>query len=150
LDSVVYGDKGKSCAGDPGAGAAGGAAYGLRAFLGAKFVKGIDFMLSLSGADKIFSRKQVDLIITGEGAIDEQTLQGKLIHGVLGLGKKHGVPVIGICGMLDLKEEIARSYGLEAVLQIRDSGKPVAYSMKNASRLVEEKIYEYLSERKYH
>ncbi len=130
-----------------GAGAAGGTAYGLKAFLGASFIRGIDFMFGLSDVDKIFKGKDVDLIITGEGALDEQTMHGKLIHGVLELSKKHSTPLIAICGISKLDMKIARKAGLETILEIRDRNRSVAYSMEHAAQLVEEKIYKYFSEK---
>lgn len=139
---------GKAKADLPGAGAAGGTAFGLHTFVRARFVKGVEFLLELTNTNSLFENRQTDLLITGEGAIDEQTLQGKLIHGVVGLGKRFNVPVVAICGKLDLPAEKAMDYGLEDILEIRDKTKPVSYSMENASALVEEKIRQFLLRRK--
>ncbi len=129
----------------PGAGAAGGTAYGLKSFFGATFIKGIDFMFALSEVDAVFKENDVDLIITGEGAIDEQTLHGKLIHGVLELSKRYKTPVIAVCGLLELDKSTAEANGLKTILEIRDKDKTTEYSMKHAARLVEDHIYEYLT-----
>jgi glycerate kinase len=145
LHKVVEGKWHSSYAELPGAGAAGGAAYGLKSFLGASFVKGIEFMFTLSEVDAIFKENDVDLIITGEGAIDEQTLHGKLIHGVLELAKKYDTPVIAVCGLLELDKRIAKANGLKTILEIRDKDRNTEYSMKHAARLVEGHIYEYLT-----
>ncbi|MGI8635385.1 MAG: glycerate kinase, partial [Segetibacter sp.] len=82
-------------------GTAGGAAAGLYAFLNAKLVNGIDHFLQLTGFDQALEKS--DLIITGEGSIDEQTLQGKGPFGVAHSAKLKGLPVIGLAGKIPLE-----------------------------------------------
>lgn len=82
-------------------GTAGGAAAGLYAFLNAQLVNGIDHFLHLTGFDKALEK--TDLVITGEGSIDEQTLQGKGPFGVANAAKKKGLPVIGLAGKVPLE-----------------------------------------------
>jgi len=77
-------------------GTAGGAAAGLYAFLNAKLVNGIDHFLELTGFDEAL--ENTDLVITGEGSIDAQTLQGKGPFGVAYRAKLKGLPVIGLAG----------------------------------------------------
>ena len=77
-------------------GTAGGAAAGLYALLGAKIVNGIDFFLQLTDFDRALERNQI--VITGEGSIDEQTLQGKAPFGVASRAKQKGLPVIALAG----------------------------------------------------
>ena len=84
-------------------GAAGGASAGLYAWLGAKLVNGIDYFLTLTNFDEALSR--ADLVITGEGSIDAQTLQGKGPFGVALRAKERGIPVIGMAGKVELDEE---------------------------------------------
>lgn len=148
LDKVVLDSLGKSAANLPGAGAAGGAAFGLQSFLNARFVKGVEFMLQLTKAEALFEGRSTDLLITGEGAIDEQTLHGKLIQGVTALGEKYGVPVVAVCGKLDLDPGKVQQYGLEAILEIRDRSKAVSYSMEHAAELVEMSIGKFLQQRR--
>ncbi|WP_188369349.1 glycerate kinase [Muriicola marianensis] len=148
LDQVVLESFGKSAADLPGAGAAGGAAFGLHTFLNARFVKGVEFMLQLTQAEALFEGRKTDLLITGEGAIDVQTLHGKLIQGVSGLGKKYGVPVMAVCGKLDMEGEDAGKFGLEVILEIRDPSKSIQYSMENAATLLQQCISTYLKNRK--
>jgi glycerate 2-kinase len=81
-------------------GAAGGTAAGLYAFLNANLVNGIDYFLELTRFDDALSR--CDLVITGEGSIDEQTLHGKGPFGVACKAKLKDVPVIGIAGKVPL------------------------------------------------
>jgi glycerate kinase len=77
-------------------GTAGGAAAGLYAFLNAKLVNGIDHFLELTGFDEALEK--ADLVITGEGSIDEQTLQGKGPYGVAYKAKRKGLAVVGLAG----------------------------------------------------
>ena len=85
-------------------GTAGGAAAGLHVFLNAQLVNGIDYFLQLT--DFSSSIENADIVITGEGSIDEQTLQGKGPFGVATIAKKKGIPVIGLSGKVPLKQNI--------------------------------------------
>ena len=90
-------------------GAAGGAAAGLYAFLGARLVDGADFLMKYTGFEE--SVKKADLVITGEGSIDEQTLQGKGPFAVAQMAKKHNLGVIGLAGKVPEREnEALRQY----------------------------------------
>ncbi len=80
----------------PGAGAAGGLGFGLLAFCGADLVRGIDVALDAVGFDAALA--VADLVITGEGRIDRQTLQGKVPAGVAGRARAAGVPCYAIGG----------------------------------------------------
>lgn len=137
LDKIVQQQLGKSNASDAGAGAAGGTAYGLKTFTNAHMLNGIEFILGLADVTGLLGSEKVDFIITGEGKLDEQTLSGKLIHGVLQLGKHHNIPVIAVCGLLDLRKQVLLDMGLEAVLEIGDKTRPLAYNMEHASQLLE-------------
>lgn len=77
-------------------GVAGGASAGLAGLLGAELVDGIDYFLDLTRFDESLSKS--DLVITGEGRIDRQTLQGKGPFGVASRAKRMGLPVIGLAG----------------------------------------------------
>ncbi len=85
----------------PHGGTAGGAAAGLFVFCNAQLVNGIDYFLSLTGFDA--SLEKANLVITGEGSIDEQTLQGKGPFGVASRAKLKGLPVIGLAGKIPLE-----------------------------------------------
>lgn len=84
-----------------GGGAAGGVAAGLWAMAGASLVSGIDYFLETAAFDE--KLKSADLLITGEGALDEQTLEGKGPYGVAVKAKERGIPVIGIAGKVPLE-----------------------------------------------
>ncbi|MFM7091348.1 MAG: glycerate kinase [Bacteroidota bacterium] len=99
-----------------GAGAAGGLGFGTSYFLGATLKSGIDLILKHAQIEK--KMKESDLVITGEGSLDKQTLQGKLIKGVCQLANKYNKPVIALCGALNLSEEELTTLGLRAAFSI--------------------------------
>lgn len=96
LAELVQQQCGVDAAGIPGAGAAGGLGMGLIAFTGAKPQPGIETMLNIAGFDE--KVKNADLVITGEGRIDSQSVYGKVPVGVARRAQKHHVPVIAVVG----------------------------------------------------
>ena len=92
----------------PGAGAAGGLGAGCMAFLGADLKSGIDAILELYNFNK--QLQGADLVITGEGKLDSQSFQGKVLSGILrGSGK---VPIIVICGVCDCDPNLLKEKGI--------------------------------------
>jgi len=83
-----------------GAGAAGGLGYGAMSFLNAQIVSGIDEIMRLIGIEK--KVQNADLVITGEGRVDQQSLQGKVIDGLKRLCDQHDTPMVIICGQSTL------------------------------------------------
>lgn len=94
----------------PGAGAAGGTGFGAMAFLNAQLRSGIDLVMELTRFDHHLDG--VDVIVTGEGKLDAQTLQGKLIGGICQRAGARGIPVVALCGTLDADPEALRAMGL--------------------------------------
>ncbi|GAC1450922.1 MAG: glycerate 3-kinase [Chitinophagaceae bacterium] len=82
-------------------GTAGGAAAGLYAFVNAALVNGIDYFLDLTSFDKAL--QNCDVVVTGEGSLDEQTLQGKGPYGVAYRAKQKAIPVIALAGKIPLQ-----------------------------------------------
>ncbi|MEI9809240.1 MAG: glycerate kinase [Bacteroidota bacterium] len=99
--NIVLKQTGKDMAVIKHGGAAGGIAAGAAALLNAQLVNGIDNFLSLTGFDTALAK--ADLVITGEGSIDIQTLQGKGPFGVAKRAKQKGIPVIGLAGKIPLE-----------------------------------------------
>lgn len=100
----------------PGAGAAGGMGAAAAAFLQAEIRSGIDLILEYYRfEDRI---KGCDLLITGEGRLDSQTLSGKVISGVCNRAQQHNIPVIALCGSVELSSESMDELGLTACLSI--------------------------------
>ncbi|MEM1339216.1 MAG: glycerate kinase [Bacteroidota bacterium] len=140
LDAIVEHQLHQQNATIPGAGAAGGAAYGLKTFCGATFISGVAFVLHLSGVVALLKEEHFDFIVTGEGRIDAQTLQGKLISGVVALGKQFNIPVIGVCGKLDLNPEAQKAFAIDYFIEISQKNKPLSYNMQNAAQLLEGEV----------
>ncbi len=132
---VIKRDLGEDIADMPGAGAAGGLGAGLAAFLGAKLKSGIDMVLDVAGFDEALT--SADLVITGEGRIDEQTAYGKTIGGVLKRASAAGVPVVAIAGSISGDLTALHDAGLTAAYSITSESVSVEYAMSHASELIE-------------
>lgn len=107
----------------PGAGAAGGLGFGAMAFLDATLRRGIDLVLDLTHFDVALAG--ADLVITGEGQLDGQTLHGKLIHGICQRAAPFGVPVVALCGRLAATPEQVRAIGLQQAISINEVELPL-------------------------
>jgi glycerate kinase len=94
----------------PGAGAAGGLGAGGVLFLGAALVPGVQLIIELVNFQEM--TQGVDLIITGEGKIDRQTMRGKVVKGVSDIGKLHQVPVAALCGTFEGDAALIKDLGL--------------------------------------
>lgn len=94
--AVIRDTTGEDVSARPAGGVAGGASAGMAGLLGAELVNGIDYFLDLTGFDAALSKS--NLVITGEGSIDSQTLQGKGPYGVASRAKRTGLPVVGLAG----------------------------------------------------
>lgn len=101
-------------------GTAGGAAAGLFAFIDAHLVNGIEYFLQLTNFET--SLEKSDLVITGEGSIDEQTLQGKGPFGVARLAKEKKIPVIGLAGKIPDSPGKALSQYFDRIISINPPG----------------------------
>ncbi len=99
----------------PGAGAAGGTGGGLYAFLDAELKSGINLLLDLVHFDKLI--KNVDLIITGEGSVDRQTLMGKVPSGILERAIKANVPTVLLAGKVKDEKSLLKA-GFSRILCI--------------------------------
>jgi glycerate 2-kinase len=108
----------------PGAGAAGGLGAGSVAFLGAALQKGFDIISNLTGLEQKILK--ADLIITGEGKVDRQSLFGKATFGVAQLAQKYDKPVILVAGSIGDGADILYEKGIQAMISIMD--KPMSLS----------------------
>ncbi|MDF2547863.1 MAG: glycerate kinase [Anaerosolibacter sp.] len=118
----------------PGAGAAGGLGGGLVAFLGAALESGIQIMIRASRLEEKI--KEADLVITGEGKTDEQTLFGKVPFGVAQIAKKYDVPVICLSGALSDGSEKLYDHGVTALFSVVNRDMSLAEAMNNTYELV--------------
>ena len=125
----------KSVAEVPGAGAAGGCAAGLHGLLGAELVSGFELLAELSQLEEQIAAS--DLIITAEGRIDGQSLEGKLPVGVAKLAKKHDKPVVVLAGSIGEHLDPLYALGIDAVFSIQSKPCTLEESISNASELLE-------------
>lgn len=111
----------------PGAGAAGGVGYALMALLGATLKPGIELVLGTVGFDALLDDAQ--LVVTGEGRIDRQTLMGKGPSGVLRRARSKGVPVVAVGGRVEWCEELESS-GFERIYEATPEGMALEEAMQ--------------------
>jgi glycerate 2-kinase len=119
----------------PGAGAAGGVGFAALAVLGAQQRSGIDMILDLVGFDAALDG--ADLVVTGEGSLDTQSLSGKAPVGVARAAAARGVPVIAVAGRSTLTTEQARAAGITAIHPLSGLEPDLARSMTGAAALLE-------------
>jgi glycerate kinase len=110
-------------------GAAGGATAGLHAWLNAKLVNGINYFLTLTDFDAALQK--ADLVITGEGSIDRQTLQGKGPYGVAVKAKNKNIPVIGLAGNIPLEKDEELSQYFDVLMSINNEVTDLPTAMGN-------------------
>ncbi len=134
FDKVVERNLGKAVGNIPGAGAAGGLGAGLIAFLNATLRSGIDIVIE---AVQLAQRlEDVDLVITGEGRMDFQTVFGKTPVGVAKVAKKRGIPVIAIAGSLAEGADSVYDAGIDAMIDIVPEPMPLEFAIENAPTLI--------------
>lgn len=122
-------------AADPGAGAAGGTGFAALAVLGASLAPGIDLVLEL--LDFAGAVAGADLVITGEGSLDEQSLAGKAPVGVARAAAAAGVRTVAVAGRSLLRPESYAAAGFSAVYPLSDLEPDVARSMADAVPLLQ-------------
>lgn len=118
----------------PGVGAAGGTGFGAVAVLGASSRPGIDMVLDLIGFDGVVA--DADLVITGEGSIDDQTMHGKAPVGVLAAARRAGVPVAVVAGRSLLSESQVRAAGFAGLYTLAEREPDMTRSMARAAELL--------------
>jgi len=122
---------------EPGSGAAGGLGFAAKAFLGARFRTGVDVVAQLTGlADAIDG---ADLVITGEGRFDAQTLRGKTPFGVACIARQRGVPVVVIAGTLGEGYPALYEHGIDAAFALVSGPMTLQEACADASRLLSER-----------
>ena len=121
----------KSVATIEGAGAAGGLGAGARCFLNATIKSGINFIIEQTQFEKHLDNN-VDLIITGEGSVDKQTLEGKVVKGVSVIANKNNIPYIILAGIVKDKELIQKRLNPLAINSIMDLKVPFEDAIEHA------------------
>ena len=121
-----------------GSGAAGGLGYAFRQFLGASLERGVEMVLDAIHFDELLNG--ADLVITGEGRVDSQTLTGKTPYGVARRALRQGIPVVAIGGSVTLDKSQTQLAGFKDVLQVTPVGMPLQEAMK--PEVAAENIYQ--------
>jgi glycerate 2-kinase len=117
-----------------GAGAAGGTGFALMSMLGASIRPGVDVVLDAVGFDDVVAGAQ--LVVTGEGAVDEQTLQGKAPMGVLRRARAAGAEVALVGGRIDVSIAALRECGFAGSWSLRDLAEKPSDSFDHATELL--------------
>ncbi|MCK4641658.1 MAG: glycerate kinase [Candidatus Marinimicrobia bacterium] len=119
----------------PGAGAAGGLGAGLVVFLNATLESGIDLILDGIRFDNLLS--DVDLVITGEGRIDNQTMEGKALMGVIRRAAKLSIPVIAVAGKVDCEIDQLINKGVTSVYSLIEESGSESEAIEKAAEILE-------------
>ncbi len=122
---------------EPGSGAAGGLGFAAKAFLSAQFRAGVEVVAELVGLDAAV--RGADLVITGEGRFDAQTLRGKTPFGVARIARHHQVPVIVIAGTLGEGYEQMYAHGVDAAFALPSAPMSLEQACSEAPRLLRER-----------
>lgn len=128
------GPRARQIADSPGAGAAGGLGYAAL-LLGAERRPGIDVLLDVLGAEQLVRRAR--LVVTGEGSLDAQSLRGKAPVGVARLARRHGVPVVAVCGRTELPPQQLAEAGFRTAFALTDLEPDTSRCMADAAGLLE-------------
>ena len=142
LADVVATEFGFDYRNEPGAGAAGGLGFGLMSFCGAKIRPGFDVVAETVGLESKI--KDADIVITGEGSLDRQTLEGKTPAGVARLARKFGKPVFAVVGRATKDQEVRELF--DAVYENARPGMSQEENMKRAAELLRENARELAEE----
>jgi glycerate kinase len=124
----------------PGAGAGGGIASGAHVFLNAKIQKAMDYMIQATQLEE--KVRSSDMVITGEGKIDTQTLSGKVVSAVAQLAGKFKKPVVAFCGRCELRKGELEKIGVHHVISLTDPFTSTEEAIKNASSFILKRIRE--------
>ncbi|MDF2510333.1 MAG: glycerate kinase [Herbinix sp.] len=116
----------------PGAGAAGAMGAGCLAFLGAELKSGIEAILDMLNFDSHL--EGADLVITGEGKIDNQSINGKVISGIANRTKPHDIPLVAIVGCIDDSASAAYELGITAMFSIDRAALPFSESSSRSAK----------------
>ncbi len=135
---------GKNFSTYPGAGAAGGLGFALLAFCKAQLQSGVELVSCAVGLPQAIAN--ATLVITGEGSLDVQTVNGKVPSGVIKIAKEYNVPVIALCGRKSGDLQPLYDMGLKAAYAISDKASSIDDSMSNAAKLLEQLAYEIIKE----
>lgn len=125
----IVNDETTICAGD---GAAGGIGFAIRFFLNGTVRSGFEFIAEQTHLETLI--QQADLVITGEGKMDNQSLQGKVPVGIGRIAKKHNVPVIAFVGSFKGDQALFYNEGISVIVPIIDQLTTLEEALTNANK----------------
>jgi glycerate kinase len=128
----------------PGAGAAGGLGAGAKLFLNATLQKGIDYISQATGLEE--KVRTSDLVITGEGKVDQQSLSGKVVAHVYALAKEYNKRVLILCGQCTLSPDDRLAFGTDKILTLANDPSEVSLAMEQPTILIKSTIKHALSD----
>lgn len=115
-DVAISGERQNLARSMPGDGAAGGLGFAFRVFLGAELVRGVDLILAEAKLEN--DVRAADIVVTGEGRLDAQTVMGKAPIGVAALARKYGKPVVAFSGCVSSDVAVVNEHGVDAFFPI--------------------------------
>lgn len=127
----------------PGAGAGGGLGGGAKIFFNIDFRSGIEFIIEFIGLEELV--KNCDLVITGEGKMDEQTLSGKVVKGVSDLSRTFKKRLVVIVGKNELPQSKIDLLGINKVLSLVGEETSEKESFENTSRLIKKRVRDHVN-----
>jgi glycerate kinase len=142
---IIKRDLNKDIKDIPGAGAAGGLGAGLIAFLDAELKPGIEIVIEIVKLEQAI--KDADLVITGEGKIDSQTIYGKAPIGVAKIAKKYKIPVMAIAPIIGEDADIVYRYGVDFLVKISEPPMSLTEPKSKKVRLIKKSIKKFFKEK---
>ena len=139
---IIKRDLNKDVKDIPGAGAAGGLGASLMAFLDAELRPGIEIIIEIVKLEQAI--KDTDLVITGEGKIDSQTIYGKAPIGVAKIAKKYNIPVIAVAAIIGDDADIVYQYGINTLIKISEPPMNLAEPKSKKVWLIKRSIKQFL------
>jgi len=130
-----------------GSGAAGASGYGLKLFTNCEFINGIELIFDKSSINKHLLNNVYDYVITGEGRVDQQTLNGKAVQSIIDRIRKYKIPTIIICGKSLLNTSDFVNSNIEKIISLSTKNRKDTKLNTNTMKYIEEDIYQYLKER---
>ncbi len=143
---IIKRDLNKDVKDIPGAGAAGGLGASLMAFLDAELRPGIKIIIEVVKLEQAI--KDADLVITGEGKIDSQTIYGKAPIGVAKIAKKYNIPVVAVAAIISDDADIVHQYGIDTLIKISEPPMSLAEPKPKKVQLIKRCIKQFLKRNK--
>lgn len=139
---IIKRDLNKDVRDIPGAGAAGGLGASLMAFLDAELRPGIEIIIEIVKLEQAI--KDADLVITGEGKIDSQTIYGKAPIGVAKIAKKYSIPVIAVAAIIGDDADIVHQYGIDNLIRVSEPPMSLTEPKSKKVWLIKKSIKQFL------